>query len=225
MSDRVYKVVKTFGANASLNAGVFAQKEFELDGLPTAGSTISTTWNTKTRTYTFTDDRALGANQKRFAQHDMRYVLIHSEGTVEENIIQTHRNLLHAINSNYRAIQGGEDNTLTVGEVLSGTHDNAIALASNIKLNGNITIGGSASISSLATITGVTFAGYTTEEMYTGISVTSANVDLLIRNDIEDQYNVGPPTNGVQEVNVTLPTGVILPIETFGCSAGCTVYR
>jgi len=219
MSDRVYKDVKTFSANGSLSAGTFAKREFKLTSQPTVGQTVVIVWNGRTRTYTFTDDPSIGADQARFSQLNMTDVLIGSDVT------QTQRNLLHAINSNPKTIQGGNDTSITVGEGLDGT-DPTVLIYSNVKAAGDIVITAStATTSNVSDTTGVATNGYSTETSYTGISVTVASVDLLIRNDVEDQYNIGPPTNGLRKVTVTLPTNQILPIETFGCSVACTVYR
>lgn len=217
MSDRVYKDVRSFGVNGSLNPGAFAKRQFKINAVPTVGQTTTITWNGVTRTYEYTDDASVGANYGRYPNVNLVKVLIGPD------ISSTHKNLVTAINSNYMTTQGGRDTTIIASETLNGT-DSTVLLHSNAKITGSITIGGVAQ-TNVANTAGAAFDGYSTLTNYKGISVTTGSCSLIIRNDEEGADNAGPPINGLKMVTVTIPTNRILPIETFGCSVACTVYR
>ena len=219
MSDRLYKEIKTETApTGSFTAGKFAEYKGTLSANPSVGGNVSITWNGKTYTFEFSDQKLDSVWYKKFAaKPNMKKVYI--SDTKEE----TMKNL-HAAIGNYDSIMhAGPDHAFSAAE-----EDGVLTLYSHVKLAQSFTVNG---LTVSTNTSGAVPSSYSTDEMYTGISIpgggnATVTVDLLMRKPSAESYNVGPPVNGLQVVSsVTVPADQILPIETFGCSDACTVYR
>jgi len=221
MSDRLYKEIKTETASTGLfSAGSFAEYKGTLSVNPSVGDTVSIEWNGRTYTFEFSDQKLDSVWYKKFAaKPDMKNVYI--SDTKEE----TMKNLHAAIGNYDSIIHAGPDYAFSAAEV-----NGVLTLYSHVKLSQSFNVDDPNTVTTtVSNNQGAEPSSYSTDEMYTGISVLASGngavVKLLMRKPGAQNYNVGPPYNSLEVVTATIPANQILPIETFGCDTTCTVYR
>jgi len=224
MSDRVYRDIHSHTGTA-VNAGSFPSYSFAFDQQPTDGGTL-----TITRVSADATQLTLKSSSDTAADHRRLHNGINNTDVlIGDTLSDTYKNISTAINTHDGLTAPGVSNTITVtvsGDINSAT---GVIVYENEKLTGNIAIavagGGSFGLTSAVDTAGATMAGlYTTGKVYNGIQGTGA-VTVLIRDPDKDGYNVGPPHNQITTATITLASGVILPIQTFGCSGTVKVYN
>lgn len=222
MSDRVYRDIHSH-AGATVNAGSFPKHTFAFDIQPTDGETITITrisGDSTTLTFKSTSDTA--ADHRR-----LHNGIRNTDVLIGNTLSDTYLNISTAINTQVGLIQTGSSNTITC--TVSGNINTAhgVTVYENEKLLGNIGItrSGTFTLAGAIDTAGVTMTGlYSTGKIYNGIQ-GSGSVTVLIRDPDKDGYNVGPPANQMTTATITLASGVILPIQTFGCSGTVKVYN
>lgn len=100
-----------------------------------------------------------------------------------------------------------------------------MTIYSNAKIAGSINITGTYGNTRKANnVNGAAVVGHD-DGVWTAIQGTGLEMKLLVRNPASEAYNAGPPVNGLQEITVTLPNNVIVPLETWGCSVDTNLFR
>jgi len=221
---RSYRVIHTDGTTSAA-IGEFPKSTITLNQQPANGEKLILKGKSVvTPELIFVTDTDTGANHKKLHNGINNINVL-----IGETLSDTYKNISTAINTHDGLTAPGVSNTITVtvsGDINSAT---GVIVYENEKLAGNIAIavagGGSFGLTSAVDTAGVTMAGlYTTGKVYNGIQGTGA-VTVLIRDPDKDGYNVGPPANQMTTATITLASGVILPIQTFGCSGTVKVYN
>lgn len=221
---RLYKQVHSH-TGATVVAGTFAKKQVELKSNLNDKDWIQIEWNGVTRKYTFVDDGSGVDHVRATTARPSTNVNIGS------NSRDNHLNLAATICTNVSHVAAGKDDTIfPVVRQSTGTGNPwVIDIYSQSKIAGSLIITGTATSGVAAGTSGVAPAGtYSTNKGYTGISVAgtwgaAVPVTLLMRNP--DTSGVpGAPENDLEAKTITLRAGVLYDIETYGCSANCTLF-
>jgi len=217
--DRVYKQVKANTAG-TVAAGKYASIDLIVSPaeIPDEGETLTITHSSIVRTYTFS--LTSGISTQTINAPVSRTCRIGS--TPRETL----NNLVNTIHSNVHDTSLGKDDTISTAvssPTVTGTGQ--MTIYSNAKIQGDITVGGTwGSTVSGNNTTGEAVSGYN-DGVWTAIQGTGSPMELLIRNPSSKAYNAGPPVNGLKKVIVTLPSDVIIPLETWGCNVVTNLFR
>ena len=211
--DRLYRQAKSHLA-ATPSAGQFASAEIDFTSVTiNDGNTISISWNSVSRTYTF-KDAPNGITRESFNPP------VSTESQIGATAEQTADNLAATINSNVHTVALGQDTTISASA--SGAK---LLLFSNAKIASSFSLGGTNSLSLSNSVAGLATTNVFPDAPWTGLSCAGGSATLLVRNEESEAYNAGPPVNGLKTITVNLPSNTIIPIEVWGCSIDCTTYK